>query len=113
MGWALHWGCAVEVPFYEFRLEAMTAWQRERPFTRVGVLTLTDCKPSFAYRISKKVGQIFPPTPLNFSTKAAIFWKTVCFLVRNCGFNGLILGRTALSSVPFSVANSRFSELVI
>lgn len=57
--------------------------------------------------------QIDPPTPLNFSTKAAIFWKTVCFLVRNCGFNGLILGRTALSSVPFSLANSRLSEVMM
>ena len=57
--------------------------------------------------------QTCPPTPLNFSTKAAIFWNTLCFLVRYCGLSGLILGRMALSSVPFSLANSRFSELVM
>lgn len=57
--------------------------------------------------------QIIPPTPLNFSTNAAIFWKTLCFLVRYCGLNGLILGRTEFSSVPLSLAYSRLSEVVI
>jgi hypothetical protein len=54
---------------------------------------------------------ISPPTPLNFSTKATIFWKTLCFMVRYLGFSGLILGRMLLSSVPFSLAYSRFSEV--
>ena len=58
-------------------------------------------------------GQMAPPTPLNFSTKATIFWNTPCFLMRYCGFSGLIFGRTELNSVPFSLANSRFSELAI
>ena len=57
--------------------------------------------------------QTCPPTPLNFSTKAAIFWKTLCFLVKYCGFSGLILGRIALSSVPFSLAYSRFNDAAI
>ncbi|MGE8231903.1 MAG: hypothetical protein ACN6OR_00875 [Stenotrophomonas sp.] len=44
--------------------------------------------------------QICPPTPLNFSTNIAIFWKTPCLLLRYCGLNGLILGRTALFEIP-------------
>ena len=27
-------------------------------------------------------GYISPPTPLNFSMKATIFWKTLCFLLK-------------------------------
>lgn len=56
---------------------------------------------------------IYPPTPLNFSTKAAIFWKTLCLLFKYCGCKGLIFGKMALSSVPFSLAYSRFREMVI
>ena len=54
-----------------------------------------------------------PPTPLNFSTKAAIFWNSLRFVVRYCGLSGLILGRMALSSVPLSLANSLLSEVAI
>src|SRR5690606_13086687 len=60
--------------------------------------------------IEERSAHTCPPTPLNFSTNAAIFWNTLCFLLRYCGLSGLILGRTALSSVPFSLAYSRLSE---
>ena len=55
----------------------------------------------------------FPPTPLNFSMKAEIFWKTLCFFVRYCGLRGLIFGRIAFKSVPLSLANSCFNEVWI
>ena len=45
--------------------------------------------------------------------KDAIFWKTFCFLIKYCGLSGLILGRIAFSSVPFSLAYSRFNDAVI
>ena len=48
--------------------------------------------------------------PLYFSTNDAIFWKTLCFFVKYSGFNGLILGRMLLKSVPFSLANSCFKD---
>ena len=47
---------------------------------------------------------ISPPISLNLSTKAAIFWKTVCLVVKYFGFRGLILGKIEFSSVPFSLA---------
>ena len=56
---------------------------------------------------------IIPPTPLNFSTNAAINWNTLCFLVKYIGFNGLIFGKILLKSVPFSLTNSRFKETVM
>jgi len=56
------------------------------------------------------VNYIVPPTPLNFSTNAETFWNTVCFLVRYCGFSGLILGKIAFNSVPLSLAYSRFID---
>lgn len=54
-----------------------------------------------------------PPTPLYFSTKAAILRRTFCFLVQYCGFIGLIFGKILLRSVPFSLAYSRFRESCI
>ena len=57
--------------------------------------------------------QIVPPTPLNLSTKATIFWKTWCFFVRYCGLSGLIFGRIAFRSVPLSLANSCFRDVWI
>ena len=57
--------------------------------------------------------QISPPTRLNFSTKAEIFAKTVCFLVLYCGLSGLIFGSVELSAVPFSVAYSRFRDALM
>src|SRR5690554_4837283 len=32
-----------------------------------------------------------PPTPLNFSTNAGIFWNTACFLILYSGLSGLSL----------------------
>ena len=63
--------------------------------------------------LKNKFAQSSPPTPLNFSTNMAIFWNTLCFFFKYCEFSGLILGRVALSSVPFSLAYSRFSEVMI
>ncbi|QNT59604.1 hypothetical protein AABM17_2175 [Neisseria musculi] len=56
---------------------------------------------------------ISPPTPLNFSTNVLIFSKTLCFLVKYCGLSGLIFGKTAFKSAPFSLTYSRFNETVI
>ena len=60
-----------------------------------------------------ELGYIFPPTPLNFSINETIFWKTACFFVLYCGFNGLSFGNVSFNSVPFSVAYSRFKDVRI
>ena len=54
-----------------------------------------------------------PPTPLNFSINKVNFWKTLCFFVKYSGFKGLIFGKRAFNSVPFSLAYSRFKEAVM
>lgn len=64
-------------------------------------------------RFSLKLIYTVPPTPLIFSTNADIFWKTFCFLVKYCGFKGLIFGNSALSSVPFSLAYSFLMKWVM
>ncbi len=79
---------------------------------------------SLSYRINSKQASAYyednrpypsisPPTPLNFSTNAAIFSKTLLFFFRYCGLSGLILGRISLSSVPFSLAYSRRREMAM
>ncbi len=45
--------------------------------------------------------------------KRSDFLKHALLLRQDSGLSGLILGRTELSSVPLSLANSRLSEVVI
>lgn len=49
-------------------MKSVTVKKRENYFVHV-----CQCARQVVYLINKKVGQMPPPTPLNFSTNAAIF----------------------------------------
>lgn len=91
-------------------LSSLAIWRHFNPSEGFNKAEIALSKPHPPLIYSLKRFYICPPTPLNFSTKAAIFWKTVCFWVLYCGFKGLSLGSASLRAVPFSEAYSRLSD---